>query len=66
MESRFHFFSKTPPEWSEGLPVLSPTYKRVKKNNEDSLKNYLHLKINEIILLWKQQQFLSFSSLVYC
>lgn len=31
MSSKFLFFKKTPIEWSEGLPTVSPTYTRVKK-----------------------------------
>lgn len=31
MKSRFYWLKSTPSEWGEGLPLVSPTYRRVKK-----------------------------------
>ena len=68
MESRFHFFSKTPPEWSEGLPVLSPTYKRVKKmlNNDWNKRNEVYAYIHSMDKSFTYYQLASNAVLAGC
>jgi len=58
MSSKFLFFDKTPCEWSEGLPTVSPTYRRVKKIlGEDWVKRkhtYGHIKSMDIKFTYYQ------------
>lgn len=68
MDGRFRFFSETPSEWSEGLPVLPPTYNRVKKmlNNDWNKRNEVYAYIESMDTSFTYYQLASNAVLAGC